>query len=342
MVMGLGSFSGQSVATKIVAADGSGDFTTIQAALDDLPSTGGVVYVKEGNYTITAAISIPNSSVAIIGAGAATVITSTSDINLLTATSKNDVMLDSLQFSGSSMTTVTNACVSLDTCTRLHVTRCTFSSAGGIGVLINAGVNAEVSFCIFTSGLDKAISITGSSGGSIIANNLISQATTDGISITGGAGQVINANRILSCGNSGIFISGISEQAIVGNVCNSNTQSGIELSLVNDSVVSDNVCNSNTQHGISFTTCLRNVVSGNASSENDSAASASYDGIFLNASDRNVINGNQFWANGRYGVNVSNATCDVNLVSDNHVFANTTGQINNVGTGTVTADNVTT
>lgn len=60
------------VATVVVAADGSGQFTDIQDGIDALPAGGGVVYIREGTYTITASITFPHSNIAIIGAGKAT------------------------------------------------------------------------------------------------------------------------------------------------------------------------------------------------------------------------------------------------------------------------------
>jgi len=69
MAMAGGSFASRVVATRVVATDGTGDFTDIQSAIDDLPSGGGVVYVKEGTYAITSAITITSSNVGLIGAG---------------------------------------------------------------------------------------------------------------------------------------------------------------------------------------------------------------------------------------------------------------------------------
>jgi hypothetical protein len=53
--------------TSVVAADGSGNFTTLSAALVALPTTGGTIYIKPGTYTGQNAISYPN--VALRGLG---------------------------------------------------------------------------------------------------------------------------------------------------------------------------------------------------------------------------------------------------------------------------------
>jgi len=71
MAMSMGSFASRVVATKVVATDGTGDFTDIQTAIDALPVAGGVVYIKEGTYVITVTITL-NDNVALIGAGYST------------------------------------------------------------------------------------------------------------------------------------------------------------------------------------------------------------------------------------------------------------------------------
>ena len=60
------------VATVVVAIDGSGDFTDIQDGIDALPSEGGLVFVKNGTYTISAGLVIAKSNVTLEGQGAST------------------------------------------------------------------------------------------------------------------------------------------------------------------------------------------------------------------------------------------------------------------------------
>ncbi len=72
MVMTLLTRPKKTVGTVIVATDGSGDTTDIQTGIDLLPATGGVVYIKEGVYTITEEITITTDNVSIIGAGRST------------------------------------------------------------------------------------------------------------------------------------------------------------------------------------------------------------------------------------------------------------------------------
>jgi len=62
----VGGGGGTSVATVIVAADGSGDYDNIQDGIDALPEEGGLVWVKQGEFLITDHIEITNFNTQIV------------------------------------------------------------------------------------------------------------------------------------------------------------------------------------------------------------------------------------------------------------------------------------
>jgi hypothetical protein len=53
--------------TNLVASDGTGNYTTLSAALAALPTTGGAIYLKPGSYSGQNAISYPNVSLRGLG-----------------------------------------------------------------------------------------------------------------------------------------------------------------------------------------------------------------------------------------------------------------------------------
>ncbi len=69
------------IATVIVAADGSGDYTDIQDGIDALPAGGGLVFIKDGTYNIDAQIVIAKSNVTLQGQGTATIIHLNNGVN---------------------------------------------------------------------------------------------------------------------------------------------------------------------------------------------------------------------------------------------------------------------
>jgi sugar lactone lactonase YvrE len=59
--------AGVGASNNVVAADGTGNFTSLTAALVALPVTGGTIYLKPGTYTGQNAISYPNVSLRGLG-----------------------------------------------------------------------------------------------------------------------------------------------------------------------------------------------------------------------------------------------------------------------------------
>ena len=83
MTMGIFFWVKKVVPYLIVAADGSGDYNDIQAAIDALPADGGSIFIKCGTYTITSTININKDNIAISGAGKCTKIITTSNIPMI-------------------------------------------------------------------------------------------------------------------------------------------------------------------------------------------------------------------------------------------------------------------
>ncbi len=65
--------------TNVVAADGTGNYTSLSAALAALPTTGGTIYLKPGTYTGQNAISYPNVALRGLGGDASQVVLTAED-----------------------------------------------------------------------------------------------------------------------------------------------------------------------------------------------------------------------------------------------------------------------
>ena len=243
MAMSFGGVSKQKVATVIVAADGTGDVIDIQAGINLLPAGGGVVYVKEGTYSSATQITFPNDNISVIGAGKATIITSTSTNRLFYIT-KDGCYLEKLylytasqgagtsmiEFNGSSNSTVLN---------------CWFKATTGTGCLRlgNITLNCTVLGCKFFESSAFSLMITGNSGWIVAADNIFySNSNTSLYAATGG------------------------ELTVANNVFDNNTDDDIEfIDTVLRSIINGNVFTRTTGIGVKITNanCLDNLIVGN-------------------------------------------------------------------------------
>lgn len=116
--------------------------------------------------------------------------------------------------------------------------------------------------------------------------------------------------------------------------------------------------NSNTGDGINITTGVDLVLFGSASSNggqgiecvsgSDSmvfkdmnVSGNTSDGIKLTATTDNCrIYANNIAANGGYGINIAASTCDTNVITSSNLAGNTSGAINDSGTGTLIRGNI--
>ena len=136
-----------------------------------------------------------------------------------------------------------------------------------------------------------------------------------------------------------------SQYAIITNNVLESTRSGILLAETDDSIIRGNVINFVGRHGIQVagvTGSDRNVITGNTIINPSQTTDDTYDGIFVETSDNNLIADNQITGTSgtpapRYGINISNSSCDNNRIGDNHfgpAADYATFVLNDAGTGT--------
>lgn len=209
-------------------------------------------------------------------------------------------------------------------------------------------------------------------------NDITSNQTTSnsqyGITIANGTGTTANYNTINSNtvqGNTleGIYVNGISGAVIFGTALNGNVVQGnyigISVGYADKSAISGNITNGNSGHGIAIVSSYYVNVSTNTShlnrnhgiylnssthcsvttnnvAENSQATHNSYDGICLDLSSTNMIQGNTIRQGiqtnkQRWGINIISSACTGNMVVLNDLTASgVTAPLNDGGTGTYT------
>ncbi len=239
-------------ATVIVSLDGTGDTDNINEAIKLLPTTGGVIFVKEGIYEHER-VTISKDNVRIEGTGdgtnikidsfAALVISAnnikivdvkiegvnTNHIGIQISNGKTNILIESIHFLGISASFSNSKALFIDgSMSNSRVLNCFADDMGG---------NA-----FFFSG----------------DNNILSNCTVDvaenGIITDGATNSTVQGNTTKNCTAAGIVLSDDNatsdNNTCIGNICSSN-QDGIRVfGDCNENIISSNQCTSNSRHGI--------------------------------------------------------------------------------------------
>ncbi len=339
------------VATAIVSEKGGiGDFTNIQKAINFVNDLGGgIVFLREGTYVLDRDVEL------------------FSNIHL-TGENNSNTVLDfnigdhGVSAIGTSLSRLNNIRVS-----NLKISNSARISSTGGGLGFFYVDDSVIENCHFSFGLDSSsyepTNVALTNCNRIIGINNKFTSGYNGFYLSGCNYCLINHNYFESLRGSPVtLITSGSYNQISDNITNScvgtsiivlsNTDCLIAFNQIIDSgfrainiavsshraIVANNIGNqgtSNDNYGITLHTVDRAIVQGNIMRSFD------HDGILLDSSvDNSMITGNICTSNGGYGVNVSNANCDNNLVHGNHLLGNTTGSLSDSGTGTTSADNV--
>jgi len=328
-------------------ATGTGDQATINTALT--AASGGSVYLTEGTFTLSAAISIPNKTT-LSGAGAGTVITIPNGANTSykmivntdtvsgTLVGIHDLTVDGNspnQTGGSMYGIYLNGMggTNLDGARIDHVV---VKNSGTAAIALNASSNNIITDSSFlTTGV--GISLTASSNQNTFSNN-IAQAGSGGtgISIASSSMNTVTGN-VLTLGQYGIYLSTGTRNTITGNDLSNNTVSGVYLNTSSSyNIISGNNIHDNAAVGVYFlATSVSNMVSGNTFMDNGGATLN--ESVYINNSSNNSIIGNTIndssCTTNCYAIDIFNASSGNTFISNNSI--QTTESINDAATTTI-------
>ncbi|RLF08229.1 MAG: hypothetical protein DRJ60_00880 [Thermoprotei archaeon] len=297
----------RTVATKIVAATSSQNYQKadyvcsgtscedeIEQAINDLPSTGGIVYLLEGTYNIGSSIDILKSNVILMGAGWGTklFLVNSADTDVIRvgdgATALSGITIRDLQIDGNKANQIIPG---------IH------------GIYFYGGSGAEITK-------------------SAVINCYVHNTKIDGIRLYYSDNNTITGNQTNSNDDDGIYLYYSDNNTITGNQTNSNGDMGIWLNGSDNNTITGNQANSNSVYGIYlYNGSDNNTITGNQTNSNNN-------GIYLLFADYNIIVGNRCTGNSQYGINVGNTASDANYIASNELSGNTSGAINDAGTNT--------
>lgn len=186
--------------------------TTLQAAIDGLPSAGGKV-LMDGVFPISTAVNFTKDKVTLEGMGISTKLSTTSNITMLSLSSKNNCIIRDMHIYGSGVANTSNTAISLTGSSENIIEDAIIENVGGYAAQIqNASHKNMISSCILKSGRGEFL-LDGSTADcqrNIIKNCVIDTLTRHGIRILECNYNILKGLNIRNTGASydGIIISG--------------------------------------------------------------------------------------------------------------------------------------
>ncbi len=228
-----------------MAADGSGHTNDIQTGLNLLPATGGQVYIKEGTYTITSAITIPNDNIALIGSGRATRILTTANIPMIDLNNKHYLLIKDLWLDGAGAGNAANAGIHIGTniSNNSRIINCYIQNMGGWGIDGSFSLYNLISGNFFSSNVGDILL---GRERNTVTNNFMVSSSGYGIYLVSSNRNIITNNRVTNCNIGGIHVSSSNYNIIKSNICFNNGQTltgeGIHVSHSDHNIVMENLC----------------------------------------------------------------------------------------------------
>lgn len=239
----------------LVAADGSGDYTTIASALTALGANSGVIRIKAGTYNITSAINTSATNQQFIGSGwGVEVNTGTNDINAFVL-DQSDCLIRNLKIVGSRTQGSNNYgvyitgndcvvkglriedvrtngiyCVSAN---RTLIESCSIDDCAGYSIRLSNSPKTIVTNCHLTRSDTGGIYMTGAATYCLITNNIIADHQGDGIYMDDQDDCIIEGNILEGNGDAvtedGIHLFDCVACIIIGNRIRGSSGYGISL-----------------------------------------------------------------------------------------------------------------
>ena len=345
--------------------DGTDDQEMLNKAINFLSASGGVIYLLEGTYNISAALLagetitgiVPHSKTSLIGTGRATILrvaSGASNVNVINASGVELILITQLMIDGNSRT-----------------------GSNNYGIKFNGVSNSKIHQSWIEKLRQGGIELSGAAAKNVVSDNHLVGNGAEGILLSSATNNVISNNQLVGNGAVesaySISLSSANNNVISGNFVQPDANGddgGINLVLSQNNLISQNSLLDSMAEGIVIDSSSRNSISYNVvrnSSEtgirvqnnaNNNAFIGNniydYDinnignhyGIeLLNNADANLFSSNTIYDSytefvaGAYGISISDATCDNNYLMGNFISRETGSQeIRDESTNTIYTD----
>jgi len=306
--------------------------------LDFQTNAYGIKIVGTNPYT-TGTISIPNGDVTVTGVGT----TWTSGMlgqNIMlgggwypiTAVGSTTSLTIAIPFAGATLpagTTYTIATTKND----IKITDLTIKNA-------SSGMKAQYTSEFFIKDVEVQTSVIGIEFVDTAQTNLDQidvTASNTGYSFSNSHFWVINGSGSVDAQAShGLILNNCTNYSINGSFFLNSVGDGINATDCDNGSITATTCAENGGQGIEFVAGAQNI-----SLISNSCSGNTSDGIKLTGTTDNLqIIGNSIKNNGGYGINIAASDCDGNNITGDNFAGNTSGAVNDGGTGTLIRGNV--
>jgi hypothetical protein len=160
-------------------------------------------------------------------------------------------------------------------------------------------------------------------------------STSDGIQMTNCGLSVVSSMPTVNNGGNGVTLNNLKTISFAACASSGNTGDGVNGTSLIECLFAY-ACEGNGGQGIEITATSDRLFIQNSFINGNTS-----DGIKLTATtDSCIISNNQVINNGGYGINIAANTCDDNIIVDSYFNNNTSGNVNDAGTGTLLRSNI--
>ncbi len=275
--------------------DGTNDHVEIQQAIDNLPSGGGSVYLREGTYDIGATITL-NNNVALIGAGAGTwlYLANNVDDDVIYGTGLDNLLVADLRIYGNGANNTGGHGIYILNAWKFRIEDVWVENCDKDGINLTFCWYSTVSNSILDGNGQYGITVAGASQNVNVVGNVCTGNVDGGLYLETLYWSTVSGNTTEGNLWGIVAWAGSESNAITGNTVVGNDEHGIYFGTSDKyNTITGNIVSSNGGHGIYLlSNCDHNTISGNAIDSNSQDTNNVDNGIQIKTSNYNNIQGN--------------------------------------------------
>jgi parallel beta-helix repeat protein len=303
--------------TVHIAADGSGDYPSLEEALAAVPPESTIM-LDPGTYRLKHKLEI-DKTISLRGAGMdKTIVVGDDATYVIRFTGPGKFTLQGITFRyegtpWARVVSVKDGDIDFSDCSFTGGVRDDDENKGGSGLLISGNTSGEIADCRSEDNGLHGFDLYDDSNLTLERNTCSNNSQT-GIVYWDNSGGLAKENNCLNNGNYGIDVQDQAQPILERNTCSNNSQAGIVYWDNSGGLAKENNCLNNGYNGIGVNEKAQPTLEGNTCQGN------TYQGIRFDDNSGGVVRENQIMQNGRHGIWLGGdaaPTLESNKIKDN-------------------------